>query len=300
MHLILGHSSDSFCGAVLSRLTAFGLTAGIVDAIFAPATRIDLRIGPDGKTVRPRAAITLRNINPSDVESLFLRASGAIDPAGWNPNDHAYVQAETQAALLAWLTALDCPVVNRIGADLWYRPRNPLLYWLPLLRRAGLTVPEIVVTSDPEAAERFRRNLEADEVPGAVCSSLVRSQGWLVGPAEWAGVAALQNYAPVCLVEPHHTPRTVCIVGCKVIWDGAPTPLEATLDGPLRRFAEMAGLDLVEVTLGRVRRGWAVADVDPLPQLLHFAKRTQSQIVDAVTDLLQDTPSRTVDLAEVP
>ena len=217
--------------------------------------------------------MTFSNIDPCDVESLFLRASGGLDPAGWNPTDHAYVQAETQATLLAWLTALDCPVVNRVGADLWYRSRNPLLYWQPLLRRAGLAVPAIVVTTEPDAAQSFRRDLEADEVPGAVCTSLVRSESWLIGPAEWAGVAALQKYAPACLVEPHHAPRPVCIVGCEVIWDGAPTPLEATLEGPLRRFAAMASLDLVEVTLGRVSRGWAVVDVDPLPQLLHFGKR---------------------------
>ena len=299
MHLIFGHCSDPFCDAVLASLTARDLLARIVDPTISHMTRMELHIGREGKTARPREAVTLGNSDVCDVDSLFLRASGGLDPSGWTPSDHAYVQAETQAALLAWVTALDCPVINRIGADLWYRPRNPLLYWFPLLRRAGLAVPAIVVTSDPEALQRFRHNLEVDNIPGAVCSSLVRNERWLVGPAEWAGVSALQAYAPTCLIEPHRTPRPICVVGREVIWDRTPTQQEAMLESSLRRFAQATGLDLLEVTIGRVRHGWAVVDVDPLPQLLHFEKDTQSQIVGAVTDMLQGVPSRSIDLAEV-
>ena len=65
-----------------------------------------------------------------------------------------------------------CPVVNRSSAALWYRPLNPLLVWLPLLRRCGLPAPETVVTDDPDTAYAFCGRLESAGVPGAVCTSL--------------------------------------------------------------------------------------------------------------------------------
>ena len=80
---------------------------------------------------------------------VLVRSTGWLDPTGWAPADHAYMQSETQAALLACLTGLSCPVINRASASLWYRPRNPLLGWLPLLRRCGLPAPETILTDDP-------------------------------------------------------------------------------------------------------------------------------------------------------
>ncbi len=291
MHIIIGHSADPLCGAVLSGMAKCGFKARILELAISDSQKLDLRIDVHGDVRVPEATLRLDEAD-KDVESVLVRSTGFLDPAGWSASDHAYVQSENQAALLAWLTALDCPVVNRVGADLWYRPQTPLAYWLPRLARAGLTVPSIRITTDPAAARAFRRELEADALPGAVCVSFVQGQSWLVGPTDWAGIEKLQALAPVCLIEPHQTPRSVCIVGGEVIWDIPPGKTLARLTASLERFARIVGLDFVELVLGRVGKGWAVVNVDPLPQLLHFETRTQTRIVAALIDLLQGTVAR--------
>lgn len=299
MHMILGHSADPLCGAVLAEFTAIGHDARILELTFADRQEFDLRIGTDGNVSQPRAALRLSADPDEHVDSVLVRSAGLLDPAGWSPADHAYVQSEIQAAILAWLTALDCPVVNRLGADLWYRPRNPLAYWLPRLELARLTVPEMRISTDPKAARQFRMDMEADGLPGAVCASLVRAESWLVGPTDWPGVEKLQALAPIYLVEPHRKPRSACIVGGEVIWDRRPEKALARMAGNLIRFAEIAALDFVEIVLGRVRRGWAVVDVEPVPQLFHFDGHAQARIISALIDLLQGKSARAPTRPEV-
>jgi hypothetical protein len=259
-----------------------------------------LRIEPNGRPVRPAAALAVEGGPAGEIDSVLVRATGGLDPAGWDPADHAYMQAEAQATLLAWLAALDRPVVNRPRAELWYRPSSPLLSWAPLLRRFGLPAPETLISDDPDAARDFSRRLEAGRVPGAVCTSLAREGAWLVGPDDWTGVAALQVHSPVCLTEPHSAVRSVSVVGGELIWDTAPEPAEAALDRPLRDFAAAAGLEFLEFAVGRLRQGPAVVHVDPLPRLEHFGEQARSRILDALTALLAGPAVAAAELAEAP
>jgi hypothetical protein len=300
MHLILGSSLDPCCSGVEARLIARGLAVRLMAMPLSPPARLALRIEPDGRPVRPAAALVIGGGPGGEIDSVLVRATGGLDPAGWDPIDHAYMQAEAQAALLAWLAALDRPVVNRPTAELWYRSRSPLLAWAPLLRRFGLPAPETLLSSDPDAARDFARRLEAGRVPGAVCASLTQDGEWLVGPDEWAGVVALQAHAPVCLTEPHSAVHSVCVIGGELVWDTAPEPAEATLGPSLRGFAAAAGLNFLEFAVGRVRRGPAVVHVDPMPRLEHFEEQARSRILDALTALLAGPAVAVTELAEAP
>jgi hypothetical protein len=282
MHLILGHCDDTCCTGVKARLEARGLPTRLMATPFEPPSRWAWRLGADGVSTR-----LAPDDGPSvDIDGVLVRSNGWVDPAGWEPADHAYMQSEVHAALLAWLAGLPCPVVNRASAALWYRHRNPLLIWLPLLRRCGLPTPETVVTDDPVAASDFGDRLQAAGVPGAVCTWLTREDAWLIAPADWPALAALQAHTPVCLAEPHGRPRVACIVGRKVIWNGSPTRAEAALEPGLRRLAVEAGLDFLEVAAAPLRRGPGVVLVEPLPRLEHFDPSTHAEILDALTGLL--------------
>ncbi len=92
-----------------------------------------------------------------------MRSTGWLEPAGWEPADLAYMQAETQAALLGWLWSLACPVVNRFPSALRYRPRVPPLSWQGAMRRSGLPTPEILVTNMDEEARALGRRLDRRE-----------------------------------------------------------------------------------------------------------------------------------------
>jgi hypothetical protein len=295
MHLILGDRRDACCSGVLARLRARGLRARVVPAPLEPPARLVWRLDANGLTTR----LAFDDGPAEEIDSVLVRSTGWLDPAGWELADHAYMQSETQSALLAYLAGLPCPVINRTSAALWYRPLNPLLVWLPLLRRCGLPAPETIVTDDPDEARAFGRRLETAGVPGAVCASLTRCAAWLVGPADWEGLAAVQARMPICLTEPHGRTRAVCVVGRAVVWDGQPDSAEAALEPRLLHFAAEAGLDFLEIATAPVRDGPVVVLVEPLPRLEHFGAHARAGILYALTNLLTAGPTVVPALQEV-
>lgn len=283
MHLVLGYPNDSCCTAVAARFEALGLAVVQLNTPFAEPACFTLAIDAGGRAF---ATLGFADGRTEKIESVFVRASGTLDPAGWNATDHAYMQAEIQAATLAWLAALDCPVVNVANADLWYRPKKSLLYWRSLLDTCGIDIPDILITSNVADIHRYRRTLEAAEVPGAICRSLARNEDWLVAPGDWTGIAAFQRYAPVCLTEPHATVTLLCIIGSTIVWDTEPLPAASVLSEKLVQFAKRAQLVFVEIALADVRKGLAVVHINPMPMLEHFSSAARMQIVDALTGLL--------------
>ena len=129
------------------------------------------------------AALDRATVNDYDVVVLDREL---VDPMGWRAEDLTYLQAESQAALLAWLWSLPCMVVNRYEPAIWYRPNAPLLAWHGLLTRAGLPTLDTEITN---------ANLSAD-LP-AVFAPLTTETRYLVArDDEWRGVAALQEVTP--------------------------------------------------------------------------------------------------------
>jgi hypothetical protein len=293
IHLVLGHAHDPFCAGVLARLRRDGLRARLITSVFAAPTRLEWRLDEHG--VQSRLTLEEGEVT---VASVLVRDAGWLDPAEWRSDDHAYMQAEVQAALLAWLAGLDCPVVNRACAERWYRPRMPMLAWQPLLQRAGLPTADAIFTNDPSRARAFGRRLAEDGVHGVVFTSLASDAAWLVGETDWPGLAALQALAPVCVSEPHRAPLLACVVGNGIVWDGSPPPQVAALAPALRAFAHSAGLDFVEVAVAAVRRGPAVVRVEPRVDFEHFSAPTRERILDALVDVLVAKPARAHRTAE--
>jgi hypothetical protein len=293
MHLVLGHPDDLCCAGVLSRLEARGLEVRIVAEPLAPPARLTWRLDAGGVT-----SSLYPGLPDTEIAGVLVRDTGMLDPEGWDPADHAYMQAESRAALLAWLASLACPVINRPIASHWYGMGAPMLAWRNLLHRSGLPLPEMVVTSDPTEAMAFRRRLAVDGVAGAVYVPLTGAAGYLLGDAAaWERLAVLQTRAPVCITEPHGPVTLACVVGDEVIWDGPLPPEAADLQPALARFAAAARLAFVEIALAPVRRGTAVVLVEPQPRLEHFTEGARDRILDAVAALL--VPAAAPDAARV-
>jgi hypothetical protein len=284
MHVLLGHSGDSCCAGVLARLSARGLPARVVASPLATPARLAWRL--DGE-------LTSRLVLDDDlveIASVLVRGTAWVDPVGWAPEDHAYMQAEMLATTLAWLAGLPCPVINRPSAALWYRGRDPLIAWRPLLRRCGLPVPDQLITNDPAEARAFGRRLAADGVDGVVYAPLTSDVGYLVATdAAWQGLANVQERSPVCLSEPHGATRPACIVGSEIVWDDAPPPEALALEPRLGRFAAASGLNFLEIVTAPLRGSLGVIMVEPMPVLEHFAPRSRIRILDALTALLAPT-----------
>ena len=282
MHLILGRPDDSCSTGVLRKLRERGLPARLLADPLAPPTRFAWRLDDTGLENR----LALDGLTPTTISSVLVRDAGWLDPAGWDPADHAYMQAETRAVLLAWLAGLPCPVINRAPAALWYRARMSVLSWRPLLRRVGLRTPETLLTNDSNSARGFARELEVGEVGGAVCTPLTGDAAWLITGSNWSGLAELQKLAPTCLTEPHGPTQCVCVVGDRIIWDGIAPPGAGALEPRFMRLAQSAGLDLLEIAVAPVRRGLAVVLIEQLVQLDHFQELAREAILDALVDLL--------------
>lgn len=226
-------------------------------------------------------------VREDDIAGVLVLSAGWIDPSGWRPADLTYVQAETQAALLAWLWSLACPVVNRYLPAVWYRPQAPLLSWHRLLQRCGLPILETLVTNVEHEAREFGQRLAADGLDGAVYAPFTSEARYLVTSEEdWRGLVALQRVTPVCLSAPHGEAQTVCVVGDHVVWDGEPSPESVRLEPGLRSFARAAGLAFVDLTLAPTSKGVCVVAVDTHPRLELFGDAARTEIVDGIVQLL--------------
>jgi hypothetical protein len=280
--VLLGHSEDPCCAGVLARLSARGLPARIVASPLAPPACLAWRL--DGGGLMSRLVM---DGEPAEIAGVLVRGTAWVDPVGWAPEDHAYMQAEMLAVTLAWLAGLPCPVINRPSAALWYRGRDSLIAWRPLLRRCGLPVPDQLITNDPAEARAFGDRLAAVGIGGVVYAPLTSDVGYLIATdAAWQGLANVQERSPVCLSEPHGATRPACIVGGEIVWDDGPPPEARALEPRLHGLAAASGLDFFEVVTAPFRGSLGVVMVEPMPVLEHFAPRTRARILDSLTALL--------------
>ncbi len=286
MHLLLGDQEDPCCLAVRARLEADNYPTRIIANPLAHPWRLAWLLNNEqsgSQLLRDEEGPVLDD----NIAGVLVRSPGWIDPVGWQPDDLAYVQTETQAALLAWLWSLACPVVNRYPPAIWYQPQLPLLTWQRLLRSSGLPTLEMFVTNVEQEARAFRERLALKGVPGAIYGPLTSDVHYLVtGDKDWAGLAAMQRYMPICLASPYGATQLVCVVGEQVVWEGEPSPKATRLEPALRRFAVAAGLAFVELALASTSEGICVINVESRPHFERFGDVARQQIVEGIAHLL--------------
>jgi hypothetical protein len=286
MHLLLGDERDLCCRGVRDLLEARGYETRIVANPLVEPARFSWRL--DNERSKSSLAFDRQpSVADDEIAGVLVRSSGWIDPAGWQPADLPYVQAETQSALLAWLWSLGCPVVNRYGPAVWYRPQAPLLSWQGTLVRSGLPTPETLVTNAQEEAREFGRRLRALGVDGVVYGPLTGEGRYLITSDEdWRRLTELQRLAPVSLSAPHGDPQRACVVGEHVVWDGRPSAANARLESGLRTFANVTGLAFVALVLAPAPTGPCVVAVEAQPRLEDFGAAGREEIVERVVELL--------------
>ena len=286
MHLLLGHSQHPWSLSVRKALEARNYPTHIIENPLLNPSRFAWALNNDQSTSQIAWGDELSTLD-DHIAGVLVCSTGWIDPIGWQPDDLAYMQAETQAALLAWLWSLACPVVNRYPPALWYRPQIPLLSWQRLLRHCGMPMSETLVTNVELEARDFGRRLAAQGVAGAVYGPLTSDVRYLVtGDKDWGRLAAMQHSTPVCLTDPHGAAQFVCVVGEQVVWEGEPSPETVVLEPALRRFSTASGLVFVELAFAPISKGISVIAVEPHPNFAHFGDAARQHIVDGIVHLL--------------
>lgn len=290
MHLLLGNPQDPFCSRVRSALEARNFATHVMANPLAHPSRFAWRLDNEQSAVR-LAWDDGSPIRNEDIAAVLVTGTAWIDPAGWQPDDLSYVYAETQAAVLAWLWSLDCPVVNRFTAAIWCRPKIPRLFWHRLLRRCGLPTEDTLITNVAVEARAF--GLRGREgVAGVVYGPLTSDTRYLVtSDQDWNGMAALQRCAPICLTHPHGAAQLACVLGEQVVWEGEPLPETLVLEPALRRFAATAGLAFVELAFAPAPDGRiCVVAVEPRPNFERFGDFARGKIVEGMVRLITEVP----------
>jgi hypothetical protein len=184
VHIVLGDPQDPWCISVRDALDARGCRTVVIANPLAHPSLFQWNLTNE-RSVSQVADEGGAATADEQIAGVFVRNSACIDPDDWEPADLAYMQAETQAALLGWLWSLPCPVVNRYPSAIWYRPRAPLLSWFPLFHRCGLAITETLVTNVEQEARAFGRRLVAEEMGGAIYGPLT-GEAQYVGELAWA------------------------------------------------------------------------------------------------------------------
>lgn len=259
MYLLIGDDRDPCIAGVEAYLRARNQPVMVTSTPLSDDCQFAWRLAKDHSSSR----VSFKNgngkrVNDDDWRGVVVRSFGdSATLANWEADDLAYVQTETQSALIAWLKSLSCPVVNPPLAENWFRPNRTLPEQQAIFARAGLPTLESIVTNDPVTARKAagRWGGKATYMP---LTSPLRYQ--ITDDSQWQELEKVMTQLPVCLVEP--TPESAVratYVNGEMIWaesseldDAQRRPL---IEG-MRRLARLTSLELFQIEL-LVKRGEA-------------------------------------------
>jgi len=152
--MLWGLESDAPLAAVNDALSGLGGQILLIDQRWVLETEIQLREDTRRVTghVRYRNhCVSLEEISACYVRPYDTRRVPAIEQAG--PGSDEWLHAlRLEDALLGWLETTAARVVNRPSAML---ANGSKPYQLELIRREGFSIPDTLVTTDPDAAAQF-------------------------------------------------------------------------------------------------------------------------------------------------
>jgi hypothetical protein len=250
VYLFLGEADDALARSLRAALEKRGAQVRALADPFSKSTRFSLRVDSTNTTSR----LALEDgtcLVDCDIAGVFLRRRRAAGIAGPSSDDHGYIEAEIEAATLAWIWSLRCPVVNRLPAWLWYNPMPPLQFWSRLLQTSGL--PEIDLDTSETAST------------GRKCA----------GPLGAKDRPMVYGRA--------------CVIGHLAVWNRVRPDNLGRYETALIEFTRCAGLSFLEVALVETNDGIRVKEVDPFPDLSRFCASSSRAITEALAMLFNDS-----------
>lgn len=287
MYLLIGHPADRCCQLVGEALRASGYDTLTTIEPLVGDTLFAWTLTTDDSQSTLRWADRAGGSHES-LRGVFVRMPGGpADMAGWSLRDRAYAQAETNAALVAWLRSLPCRVINRPDADLWFRPQRSPGEWRGLFDRCRLPALQSLITNDLGAARRFaeRWNGHADYAP---LTSTTRYP--IVNDSHWLELAKVMARVPVCLIEPTGGPPVwATVIGREVVWSDRcelPPAAHARFDDGLRALAAALDVAWLQVELRPGVDGPRCVTLLFYPQIEMYAPADQATIAAGIARLL--------------
>ena len=298
--LLWGLEADTPVATVRDELQSRGVPTIFVDQ--RAISRIDLRFTV-AASVRGSIRVEGQWIDLDDVTAAYLRPYTfsrlpAIAAAG--PQSDAWRHAErVNEALLGWTDTTSALLVNPFDA---MEGNCSKPFQLEQIRRLGWSVPETLITTDPEAASDFWREhgdvvyksvssirsrvsrLTAEHLERFrhIASCPTQFQRYVAGVDHRVHVVGEELFA--CRLDCDHDDyRYAGENGLRVEACTLPPDVEARC----RRTSRALGLPLAGIDLRRTPRGeWFCFEVNPSPAFTFYASRTGQPICAALARLL--------------
>jgi glutathione synthase/RimK-type ligase-like ATP-grasp enzyme len=307
--LAVTHAGDDHARPLLDALARRGVEAVPLDTADLPGrVRFALAYGAGG-----RRHLLLDGRQPIDtgrVTAVWWRRTRPLAAAPEHEPEQAAIAVRQATDALQGLVTSLAPSALLVN-DPWRDQAAGLkTCQLPAALRAGLRLPETLVTSDPEAASAFlARFPEGEVVHKAVHST---PADWRrtrrVGPADLASLDTLRRF-PVILQErvPGVDVRVTVVGerlfaaeidaratsaaddyrGCEAECRIEPCQLPPEVEGPLRRLVRELGLRYAAADLRRRDDGaWLFLELNPAGQWGFVEDRTGQPITEALAALL--------------
>ena len=153
MILLWGLGSEPPLVMVYEELQRAGLPAVFVDQRDVLGTEVMLSVGAEveGAIATSSAMVDLGEITAAYVRPYDSRLSPGVARAGEQSSEWQHAVA-VDDAISSWSEVTPALVVNRLG-NMAVNGSKP--YQLELIRRCGFSVPETLVTTDPDEAQAF-------------------------------------------------------------------------------------------------------------------------------------------------
>lgn len=230
---------------------------------------------PDG------AVLAFPAVSAVCMDHFFVPPDSLV---GFSEEDRSYIQLEAWATLIAMFDQLSD---TAIMANFFRRPDTWGTRWSTMrtVSAAGLPVPEMLVTSDPETAREFHRRHQ-----GRVIYRTVGEPGSHFMAMEDEKLEMLDQLplAPVHFeAEPWPGAGALCVVGNESLFVGEQEP-PAQLQEACLELAGRLDLTLGEFDLRVGPEGqWQVGSVQSFPSL---AALSHEPVRTAVAELLEGKP----------
>jgi len=280
--LIIGRDEDLCCRLVREHLLSLGRqVVYLPEGQLFPGLRFtwELRDGDSNGTLE----LAEQTVGFNQIDSVLARFSGiATPPEDFQTKDGQYLSSEWNALMRGYVQGLPCPVVNRLGPELWYRSslRAPeLSSFVPNLK---FRLPRTIVSTSFEDARAF-----FDLTGGPICYSplTLSSNYFITTEKDVQKLEPLSRILPLYLSEVvPGDPVHAYVVGKHVVFDGA---FHLSAAAHCREVADSLGLTFCHLHIVRtVDDQWYCLGLDCMPYLFECAEQTRNIIVAHLVEIL--------------
>ena len=172
MIIILASRYDQAARSLAERWAAQGAALLTAPDLSEPGWNFHAPARASGKAVAGG-----RVVANHEITGVLTRLAG-VDPAELDhvaPEDSAYVASEMTAFLLAWLSTLECPILNRPEPECLCGPAWRAERWLRFAAGLGIPVQSVSRDSRNDSSSGFEPSSAGVTVVGEQCFGFVDS-----------------------------------------------------------------------------------------------------------------------------